>query len=158
VCVFAYHFEDKNKMVKSKQLLALQLIVAIAGIVPILVGLKGIFLGPSGVSFNPNVLFQSEKYPLAVDSHFRYISGYLIGAGVLLLRSVSTIDKDGTNLRCVCLLIFIGGFGRLWGLITVGRDFDSINATLVELILPPILYFWQKRIEKKNVVNIRKIK
>ncbi|CAF5188841.1 unnamed protein product, partial [Rotaria magnacalcarata] len=35
--------------------------------------------------------------------------------GILLLRSLPTIDQDGSELRRVALLIFVGGLGRLSG-------------------------------------------
>ncbi|CAF3627422.1 unnamed protein product [Rotaria sp. Silwood1] len=60
--------------------------------------------------------------------------------GMLLLRSLPTIDRDGSDLRRVTLLVFIGGLGRLYGLITVDFNFGAMIATLGELFAFPLLF------------------
>ncbi|CAF4767021.1 unnamed protein product, partial [Rotaria socialis] len=48
-----------------------------------------------------------------------------------------TIDRDGSELRRVALLIFVGGLGRLWGLITVSCEVSTLVVALVKLLLFP---------------------
>ncbi|CAF5100741.1 unnamed protein product, partial [Rotaria sp. Silwood1] len=131
-------------MAKTNQRLALQIVIGLLAIIPLFVGLQGIFRGP-------NMLAEGYNYPLSVDSHFRYLSGLPVAIGLLLLRSLPTIDRDASDLRRVSLLIFIGGLGRLWGLITLGFDISTMVATLAELFLFPFLCLWQYQVQKSNV-------
>ncbi|CAF0979279.1 unnamed protein product [Rotaria sp. Silwood1] len=131
-------------MAKTNQRLALQIVIGLLAIIPLFVGLQGIFRGP-------NMLAEGYNYPLSVDSHFRYLSGLPVAIGLLLLRSLPTIDRDASDLRRVSLLIFIGGLGRLWGLITLGFDISTMVITLVELFLFPFLCLWQYQVQKSSV-------
>ncbi|UJR11724.1 hypothetical protein I4U23_015905 [Adineta vaga] len=140
-------------MVKIDQLLALQIVVTLSAIVPIFVGLKGIYLGPSGITLKPNQLFKSEKYIIEVDSHFRYISGYLLAMGIFLLRSVPNMHRDATELHRACIIVFIGGLGRLWGLFVTGLEIGAVLATIVELFFFPIICYWQKQIQNQNYLR-----
>lgn len=133
-------------MAKTKQGLALQLVVGIISTIPIFVGLNGIFSGPS-------MLEKAYKYPVQVESHFRYLSGIAVGMGLLLLRSLPKIDRDGSDLRRVALLIFIGGLGRLWSLLALGLEFEFslVMVTLTELLLFPFLCLWQNQVQKTSM-------
>jgi hypothetical protein len=71
--------------------------------------------------------------------------------GILLLRSLPTIDRDGSDLRRVALLIFIGGLGRLWGLIAVGLEVRAVVATFAELFVLPLICLWQHQVQQKSV-------
>ena len=125
------------------QRLALQIATGVSATLPIVLGLNGMFRGPA-------VLAKAFAYPAVVDSHFRYLSGLPVGMGILLLRSLPNIDQDGSDLRRVSLLVFIGGLGRLWGLITVGYDPRTMMITLSELLVFPLIYAWQNRLQRNN--------
>jgi hypothetical protein len=131
-------------MVKTNQRLALQIVIGLTAIVPIFVGLNGIFRGP-------DILAKGYNYPIPLDSHFRYLSGLPVAMGILLLRSLPTIDQDSSDLRRVSLLIFIGGLGRLWGLISLGLEIGAVVATLVELFVLPFICLWQNQVQQESV-------
>jgi hypothetical protein len=131
-------------MVKINQRLALQIVIGLIAIVPIFVGVNGIVRGP-------DMLVKAYNYPIQVDSHFRFLSGLPVAMGIFLLRSLPIIDRDGSDSRRVSLLVFIGGLGRLWGLITVGLEASAIVATLFELFVPPFVCLWQNQIQQKTV-------
>lgn len=131
-------------MANTNQRLLLQIVIGIIALVPIFVGLNGIFRGP-------DMLVKAYNYPIQVDSHFRYLSGLPVAMGVLLLRSLPTIDRDGNDLRRVSLLIFIGGLGRLWGLISVGLETGAVVATFVELFILPFVCLWQNQVQQTSV-------
>ncbi|CAF0772100.1 unnamed protein product [Rotaria sordida] len=131
-------------MAKTSQCLVLQIVIGLVAIVPLFFGLNGIIRGPS-------MLATGYNYPISVDSHFRYLSGLPVAMGILLLRNLPTIDRDASDLHRVSLLIFIGGLGRLWGLITVSFEVSTMVTTLVELLLFPFLCLWQHQVQKNSV-------
>ncbi|CAF3046353.1 unnamed protein product [Rotaria sp. Silwood2] len=130
-------------MATRNQRLSLQIVIGLIAMIPIFVGLNGIFQGP-------NVLLKTNDYSIQVDSHLRYLSGLRVAMGIFLLRNLPTIDRNGDDLCRVSLFVFIGGLGRLWGLITIGFDFDAIIAALIELFILPIICLWQNQIERKT--------
>jgi hypothetical protein len=119
-------------MAKTKQCLALQITIGLMAMIPIFVGINGISRGPA-------ILDKTSNYSIPLDSHFRYLSGFPVAMGIMLLRSLPTIDRDNSDLRRACLLIVIGGLGRLWGLISVGLETGVVIATIVELFVLPFL-------------------
>ncbi|CAF2476462.1 unnamed protein product [Rotaria sp. Silwood2] len=130
-------------MTKTSQCLVLQVVIGLIAIIPIFVGLDGIFRGP-------NMLAAGFNYPISVDSHFRYLSGIPVAMGILLLHSLPNIDQDASELHRVSLFIFIGGLGRLWGLITVSFEVSTMVAILTELFLFPCLCLWQHQVQKNS--------
>ena len=125
------------------QRLALQIAVGISAVIPFALGLNGILRGPDG-------LVKTNNYPFQVDSHFRCLSGFLVANGLFLLRSLPTIDRDASDLRRVCMLVFIGGLGRLYGFLTVGVETSAVLTNLVELFLLPAICIWQSRVQKNS--------
>ena len=136
-------------MAKTNQCLALQITIGIISMVPIFVGLNGIFRGPA-------ILDKTSNYSIPLDSHFRYLSGFPVAMGIILLRSLPTIDRDNSDLRRACLFIVIGGVGCLWGLITVGLETGAVVATIVELFVLPFVCLWQNQIQKKTMRSRKK--
>ncbi|CAF1121123.1 unnamed protein product [Adineta ricciae] len=148
--MFSLLVDKKKTMVKINESLALKIVVTLSAFVPIFVGFKGMFLGPSGITLKPNLVFKSENYSIEVDSHFRYISGYLFAMGIFLLRSIPNIHRDATELHRACIIVFIGGLGRLWGLFAVGLETGAVLATIVELVFFPMICYWQKQIQNRT--------
>ncbi|CAF3842445.1 unnamed protein product [Rotaria sp. Silwood1] len=130
-------------MIQKNQRIALQIVISLCAIIPIFGGLNGIYYGPKMIE-------KAYNYPILVDSQFRYLSGLPLAMGMLLLRSLPTIDRDGSDLRRVTLLVFIGGLGRLYGLITVDFNFGAMIATLGELFAFPLVCVWQYQIQQKT--------
>ena len=120
---------------------ALKIVVGLTALVPISNGLSGILKGPA-------MLEQTVRSTIPLDSHFRYLSGLPLAMGILLLRSLPNIEHDGSDLRRVTLLIFIGGLGRLYGLITAGYDTNAVVVTLSELFVLPLVCVYQNRVQK----------
>ncbi|CAF1492500.1 unnamed protein product [Rotaria sordida] len=118
-------------MVTIFQRVSLKAAVGLSALVPISNGLLGIIKGPA-------MLEKAIRCTIPLDSHFRYLSGLPLAMGILLLRSLPNIEHDGSDLRRVTLLIFIGGLGRLWGLITSGYDTNTVIVTLSELFVLPL--------------------
>ncbi len=118
---------------------ALQIAVAIGGIVPVFAGLAGIILGPS--------LTGESTPPADLDSHFRYLSGLLLGIGLAFWSTIPGIERNGKVFRLLTAIVFLGGLARLYGVFTEGLPGFSMIAGLgMELAVTPFLCLWQARL------------
>src|SRR3712207_2482724 len=89
----------------------LQRTVAIAALIPISAGLYGVLFGP---------LLTGARVSMDADSHFRYLSGLLLGIGLCFWSTVPGIEDKAGRFRLLTLLVVIGGLGRLIGLVLTG--------------------------------------
>ena len=121
----------------------LQIAVALGGLVPVSAGLAGILLGPSMVGVSVAGLHDA----IALDSHYRYLSGLLLGIGLAFWCLIPGIARQGRAFRLLTLLVVIGGIGRLLGVALQGVPPPSMLFGLVmELIVTPLLCLWQARL------------
>ena len=115
----------------------LQAAILIAGIVPVSAGLAGVIMG-AGMAGGAS---------LDLDSHVRYLSGLLLGLGLLFWAMVPTIEQHGPIIRALTILVVIGGLARLAGLLFVGTPSEPMVAALaMELVVTPLLCLWQMRV------------
>ena len=121
---------------------ALQFAVAVAGVVPVTAGLAGIFLGPGMVHW-----IGGASIPL--DSHYRYLSGLLLGIGLGFWLTIPHIERQGRFVQLLAAIVVLGGLGRLWSLFTVGvPDRPMLFGLFMELAVTPLLALWQNRVAK----------
>lgn len=120
---------------------ALQTIVAVACLVPLLAGGTGMVRGLSGES--------GTVTAIALDSHVRYLSGLLFAIGVAFAVSIPRIERHGRRVRLLTGLVVVGGAGRLIGLLTVGLPSrPMLFALAMELLVAPLLALWQTRVAR----------
>lgn len=120
---------------------AFQFVVAAASLVPICAGAAGIIAGPA--------MIDAGGVPLAADSHYRYLSGLLLGIGMGFATTVPHIETRTARFRLLAAFVVIGGLGRLWSLITQGAPNRPMLAALVmELCVTPALVLWQARVDR----------
>jgi hypothetical protein len=118
---------------------ALQVTVAIASLIPIGAGLAGILLGPAMVDIATG--------PIGADSHYRYLSGLLLGIGIGFATTIPRIERRTARFRWLTAIVVIGGLGRLWSFIVLGPPNGPMLAALVmELGVTPALALWQSRV------------
>ncbi len=128
-------------MLLSKRVL--QCVVAIGGFVPVGAGLAGIIMGPGIV---PGM----ETIPVPLDSHFRYLSGLLLGIGLAYWTMIPAIEMRGNVFRLLTAIVFIGGLARLWSLVTVGvPDGPMLFGLGMELVITPMIALWQYAVERQ---------
>ena len=119
----------------------LQIVVAIACLVPLTVGGQSILHGPGGIGRLRNV-------PVDLDSHFRYISGIFFGVGVAFVTCIPAIERKGARFRLLGALVVAGGLGRLISLLAVGvPSRGHLFGLAMELGVVPLLMLWQRRVE-----------
>jgi len=123
---------------------ALQIAVAVLGLVPVGGGLAGVLLGAP---------MHDDMAPLAaVDSHHRYLSGLLLAIGLGFWSTVPAIGRQGTCFRLLTALVVMGGFARLLGLVFAGWPGALMGFALVmELAVTPLLCLWQARVARRTV-------
>lgn len=115
----------------------LQLVVAIACLVPLSVGGTSILHGPHFLGHPPVV-------PTDLDSHFRYISGIFFGLGLAFVSCIPGIEHKGPRFRLLGALVVCGGLARVVSLIAVGPPSKGhIFGFAMELGAVPLLMLWQ---------------
>jgi Domain of unknown function (DUF4345) len=125
----------------GRPLRALQICVALGGLVPVGAGLAGIWLGPRLASGVTDVA-------IPLDSHFRYLSGLLLAIGLGFWSTIPDIATAGARFRLLTALVVVGGLGRLASLLAVGPPDASMGFGLaMELVITPALALWQRRLE-----------
>jgi hypothetical protein len=123
----------------------LQLIVALGCVVPLAAGAVGMMHGPDmlrGVG---------KDVPADLDSHFRYLSGLLFGAGIAFATCVPGIERRTARFRLLAFLVFAGGLGQLHSLASVGMPgAGHLFGLVMELGVVPLLVLWQARVARRT--------
>jgi hypothetical protein len=120
----------------------LQRVVAIAALVPVATGLFGVLFGYA--------LTGDRDMSVSADSHFRYLSGMLLGVGICFWACVPNIEEKKTFFRFLTLIVVIGGVSRLLGLWLTGvPSLAMLGGLFMELVVAPVLCLWQARVANK---------
>lgn len=120
----------------------LQAAILVAGIVPVSAGAVGVLLGVG----------MAGGAGIDLDSHVRYLSGLLLGIGLTFWWMIPTIEKRGPIVRVLTGLVVIGGLARLLGLFVLGVPSIPMTAALgMELVVTPLLCFWQSRVAASSI-------
>jgi len=121
----------------------LQIVVAIACLVPLLTGGQSILHGPGFLGHPPVV-------PVDLDSHFRYISGIFFAVGVAFASCVPGIERKGPRFRLLGALVIVGGLSRVVSLVAVGAPSRGhLFAFAMELGVVPLLLLWQAALARR---------
>ncbi len=117
----------------------LQCAVAVLALVPIGAGLAGIVTGPE-------FAVPAETH-IPGDSHFRYLSGLLLGIGLAFWSLIPGIENRTEPVRLLTAIVFVGGLARLSAVFTEGLPGPEMTfALIMELIVTPLLCAWQGRL------------
>lgn len=121
---------------------ALQFAIALAGLVPVGAGLAGVLLGPE---------MAGPPGGTDLDSHVRYLSGLLLGLGLVFWASIPTIERRAGLVRALTFLVFTGGLARLLGVVLRGPPSGAMLFGLaMELAVTPLLCLWQASIAERR--------
>jgi hypothetical protein len=123
----------------------LQIVVAIACIVPLVTGGEGIIRGARMLRGVP------LPVPADVDSHFRYLTGIFFVVGIAFASCVPAIERKGPRFRLLGAMVIGGGLSRLLSLATIGAPSLGHRFGLVmELGVVPLLMLWQARVARRH--------
>ena len=128
---------------------ALQIVVAVLAATPVLVGMGGVLSGPG-------FLHVIAPWPVDLDSHFRFLSGFFLAVGLAWYSCIPGIETRTDRFRLLAACTFAGGLARLLSLLTVGApSLGHIAGLCVELLAVPALVWWQGRVANKAIENAR---
>lgn len=120
----------------------LQLVVALACLVPLTIGGEGVLRGPGFLGHPPVI-------PRDLDSHFRYVSGIFLAVGVGFATCIPRIEIRGPRFRLLGALVVAGGLSRLGSLASVGMPSPGhLFGLAMELGIVPLVMLWQVRVAK----------
>src|ERR687894_2168713 len=109
----------------------LQWTVFVLALVPVSAGLFGVLFGPA---------LTGDQVSVSADSHFRYLSGLLLGIGLLFWSTTPGIEEKTGRFRLLALLVVIGGLARLIGLLLTGiPSLYMLSSLALELVVTPVL-------------------
>lgn len=128
---------------------ALQVVVAVLAATPVLVGFEGILSGPE-------FLHATRPWPVDLDSHFRFLSGFFLAIGIAWYSCIPDIETKTERFRLLAACTFTGGLARLVSLLFAGAPSAGHLAGLcVEVLAVPALVWWQGRIANKAAAATR---
>jgi hypothetical protein len=121
-------------------MLRFRLAVAVGGLVPVLAGAGGVLAGPAMLGSGSGA---------DEDSHFRYLSGLLLGIGLGFWSTLGDPVRHTRRFRLLTAIVVLGGLGRLFGLMVRGVPGTPMLAALgMELVVTPLLCLWQARLAR----------
>ena len=125
----------------------LQRAVAIGGLVPVAAGLFGVLFG--------HAMTGDRDLSVSADSHFRYLSGLLLGIGLCFWSTIPNIEEKTTFFRFLTLIVVLGGVARLLGLWLTGiPSIAMLGGLFMELIYTPAMCLWQTRVANRRAEEV----
>lgn len=122
----------------------LQCAVALAALVPLSAGGLGVIRSAAMLAG------VEPPLPIDLDSHYRYLSGLLLGIGLAFLVAIPRIEANAVLVRALGGVVIVGGLARLLGLILAGPPGPGHRFGLVmELIVVPAILVWQARVARR---------
>lgn len=122
----------------------LQVAIAALCLVPIGVGIAG--MGTGG-AFLKGV---EPPVPVDLDSHFRYLSGLLLGIGLGFAACLPRIERRTAMFAALGTIVIVGGLGRLASLLATGVPSGGhLFGLAMELGAMPLLILWQRRVARR---------
>lgn len=120
------------------RLRVLQTLVALCGLIPVSAGAAGILLGLAMIG---------AAGPPGADSHFRYLSGLLLGIGLAYWWTIPDITRRTAAFRLLTALVVLGGLARLSDTLADGMpSAPVVGALAMELLAAPLLCWLQARV------------
>jgi peptidoglycan/LPS O-acetylase OafA/YrhL len=125
-------------MLPQARMTALPNAIRLAALVPLLAGGAGVVLGAG---------FLGGPAGAATDSHLRYLSGVLLGLGLLALWCAADLQRRGQAFQALCAVVTLGGLARLAGLFVAVPPWPHLLALVMELGVVPLLWIMARRQE-----------
>ena len=126
----------------------LQIAVSVAALNAILGGGVYLLFGLGGLSLTGSNLSIDQTNPSwsTIDYLLRAMAGIWLALGLMFAYIVPSIERYTAWFRFCCLAIFAMGVGRLFSISALGAGSNPVFAMVLELLLPPLLVFWQSRV------------
>jgi len=129
----------RGKMTLAKEKTLLQMMVALSCVVPLSAGLLGAVQGMGYLEGG-----------IDLDSHFRYLSGLLLGISIGFGCCIPRIETRSERIRLMTGIVVVGGLCRMAGCFLVGMPGPLMVAALgMELMVTPLLCWWQQSLARR---------
>ncbi len=126
-----------------------QLVIAVLSLIPVMDFVNSALNGAS-------YLFpEGGLVPNDLDNQYRYLAGVYLSVTIAIWWTLGNVEERVVPIRIVCAGIFIGGLMRIQSIATVGMpEFQGFLAGIfIEVILVPLLLWWQVRLRRKAGVT-----
>lgn len=124
----------------------LQATIALAALIPVLIGASGLLNGLPSITGTLPAAPQVD-----LDSHFRYLSGIFLGAGLAFFSCIPEIESKTGRFRLLAGLVVLGGIGRAISAFALGLpSLPHILGLGMELLVVPLLVLWQARVARRQ--------
>jgi hypothetical protein len=134
---------DAGAARRARRRKALQVALAIFGLIPMLTSVSAFVLGPEGMPGGGDV-------PPSVDNEYRFLAVYWFGSGVAIYWAIPRIERVTGLFRFVSGIVVLSGIGRLLSTLVAGTPHWSyVAAMLFELIVVPAVIVWQATIAER---------
>jgi len=118
----------------------LQIAVAVAGLIGVVLGLTGVLFGTLHADLSGDVV---------LDSYVRFAKGVLLAIGLVYWSCVAQIERRGDRISLVTFILVLGTLSRLFSVVGHGVPTVGIMGNLIAgLILVPLLWLWQRHIAR----------
>jgi len=123
---------------------AFRIVVAAAGLVPVLAGGLGVL---PGFELGDDMFIELRPF---TRSHIVYLSGLLLGIGLAFWATLRAPEAYSARYRVLTGVVFIGGLARLlpYALQLKLPDGADAFALTMELVVTPAICLWQARIAR----------
>lgn len=118
---------------------ALQAVLAVLGTIPLITGVMAVLGGPAD-------MLDGQATTSTVDNEVRFMAVYWFAFGCFVWWIVPRVDRATTAFRAMLAVMFASGCARLLSTVLTGWPHPVIRVALfVELLAPPVLLWWQRR-------------
>jgi uncharacterized protein DUF4345 len=118
----------------------LQIGVAIAGLIGVILGLTGVVFGTLHTDLSGEVV---------LDSYVRFAKGVLLAIGLVYWSCVAQIERRGDRIALVTFILVFGTLSRLFSVIGHGVPTVGIMSNLIAgLVFVPLLWLWQRHVAR----------
>jgi hypothetical protein len=122
---------------------ALQVIIAVLGLLPLAFGALGLFMGAS-------LYIAPDAVTPKLDSQFRFTSGWDVGLAFVAWWFIPNIERHTGLFKLVCLAVFLGGLGRVAAWHFTGSAGVAFGAVTAVELLVPLLVPWQSHVARTS--------
>jgi len=120
----------------------LQVVLALLSLLPLVVGSLGFIYGAA--LFAP-----ASGVTPKLDSQYRFVAAWDVGLAFIVWWIIPQIERQTVLFRLICLLVCLGGLGRVVAWLAVGSAGPAFLAVTVLELLIPLLIPWQAQVAKQ---------
>jgi len=118
----------------------LQIAVALAGLIGVILGLTGVLVGTMHADLSGDVV---------LDSYVRFGKGVLLAIGLIYWSSIPQIERHGDRIALITIILVVGSLSRLLSLAGHGVPTLGIISNLIAgLVFVPLVWLWQRHVAR----------